>query len=101
MNRLPNVPRLMLGAALAFFSLASFGWAQQSAVAPAQSSIAPVPAHAPGILRPYLAYDVPPVRVANSPRLNELVRCRHAVSHGAGRHRLGARKQYRHRSRPL
>jgi outer membrane protein TolC len=39
-----------------------------------QSSIAPIPAHAPAILRPYLAHEVPPVRLANSPRLSELVR---------------------------
>ena len=39
-----------------------------------QSSIAPIAPHAPAILRPYLAHDVPPVRLANSPRLSELVR---------------------------
>jgi outer membrane protein len=39
-----------------------------------QSSIAPTPPHAPAILRPYLAHGVPPVRLANSPRLGELVR---------------------------
>jgi outer membrane protein TolC len=42
-------------------------WAQQS-------SIAPIPPHAPAILRPYLADDVPPVRLANSTRLSDLVR---------------------------
>jgi outer membrane protein len=30
--------------------------------------------HAPAILRPYLAPEVPPVRLANSPRLSETVR---------------------------
>jgi len=39
-----------------------------------QSSIVPTAPHAPAILRPYLAQDVPPVRLANSPRLSELVR---------------------------
>jgi hypothetical protein len=39
-----------------------------------QSSIALIPPQAPAILRPYLAPEVPPVRLANSPRLSELVR---------------------------
>ena len=39
-----------------------------------QNSVAPLPTKAPAILRPYLAPEVPPVRLANSPRLNELVR---------------------------
>jgi outer membrane protein len=39
-----------------------------------QSSIAAIPPQAPAILRPYLAQEVPPVRLANSPRLSELVR---------------------------
>ena len=43
------------------------GWAQQS-------SIALIPPHAPAILRPYLAPAAPPARLANSPRLRELVR---------------------------
>jgi outer membrane protein TolC len=47
---------------------ASLAWAQQA------SSIAPVAPHAPAILRPYLAPEVPPVRLANSPRLSETVR---------------------------
>ena len=42
-------------------------WAQQS-------SIALIPPHAPAILRPYLAPAAPTVRLANSPRLSELVR---------------------------
>ena len=44
-------------------------------LAPAQqASIGTQPANAPAILRPYLAPEVPPVRLANSPRLNELIR---------------------------
>lgn len=46
---------------------AAAGWAQQS-------SIAPTAPQAPAIVRPYLAPPVPPVRLANSPRLSELVR---------------------------
>jgi len=46
---------------------ASLGWAQQS-------SLAPVPAAAPSLLRPYLGTEVPPVRLGNSPRLADLVR---------------------------
>jgi len=56
-----------LFAALLLCSPASLLWAQQS-------SIAPIPPPAPAILRPYLAPAVPPVRLANSPRLSELVR---------------------------
>jgi outer membrane protein len=39
-----------------------------------QAAIGPVAPKAPAIVRPYLAVDVPPVRVTNSPRLSELVR---------------------------
>jgi len=39
-----------------------------------QSAVATIPPRAPAILRPYLAQQVPPVRLANSPRLSELVR---------------------------
>ncbi|MGO9262003.1 MAG: TolC family protein [Bryobacteraceae bacterium] len=46
---------------------ASAGWAQQA-------SIAPAPASAPSLLRPYLAPEVPPARLGNSPRLAGLVR---------------------------
>jgi outer membrane protein TolC len=42
-------------------------WAQQIAIAPIQPA-------APAIVRPYLAPEFPPVRLANSPRLRELVR---------------------------
>jgi outer membrane protein TolC len=53
---------------VAMLLCASLAWAQQA------SSIAPVAPHAPAILRPYLAPEVPPVRLANSPRLSETVR---------------------------
>ncbi len=59
-----SIARLVLPAVLLCTSLAP---AQQSA-------IAPTPPRAPAILRPYLAHEVPPVRLANSPRLSELVR---------------------------
>jgi outer membrane protein len=49
-------------------SLASFTWAQDT------STIEPVRPQAPIIIRPYLPVTVPPVRLANSPRLQELVR---------------------------
>lgn len=39
-----------------------------------QASIEPVRPSAPIIVRPYLPTDVPPVRLANSPRLQDLVR---------------------------
>jgi len=42
-------------------------WAQQATIAPA-------PASAPSLLRPYLAPEVPPLRLGNSPRLALLVR---------------------------
>jgi hypothetical protein len=37
-------------------------------------SIDPVRPSAPILWRPYLAPDVPPVRLANSPRLQDLIR---------------------------
>ncbi|MFN7995880.1 MAG: TolC family protein [Bryobacteraceae bacterium] len=46
---------------------ASFGWSQQL-------SIEPIRASGPGLIRPYLGPEVPPIRLANSPRLGELVR---------------------------
>ena len=39
-----------------------------------QAEIAPVRPQATVIVRPYMAVDVPPVRLANSPRLAQLVR---------------------------
>ena len=41
---------------------------------PQQASIAPVPASAPSLFRPYFAPEVPPVRLANTSRLGDLVR---------------------------
>ncbi|HTB20275.1 MAG TPA: TolC family protein [Bryobacteraceae bacterium] len=51
--------------ALALLCLASLTWAQD---------IAPQRPQAPVIIRPYLAVSVPPIRLANSARLNQLVR---------------------------
>jgi outer membrane protein TolC len=62
-----KIGRPTILALAAILLCAPLAWAQQS-------SIAPVPPQAPAILRPYLAPAVPPVRLANSPRLRELVR---------------------------
>jgi outer membrane protein len=51
--------------AVALLCLASLAWAQD---------IAPVRPQAPIIVRPYLSVNVPPIRLANSQRLSELVR---------------------------
>jgi outer membrane protein TolC len=51
--------------AAALLCLTSLTWAQD---------IAPIRPQAPVIIRPYLAVSVPPIRLANSPRLSELVR---------------------------
>ncbi len=51
--------------AASLLSIASLTWAQD---------IAPVRPSAPVIIRPYLAVTVPPVHLANSARLSELVR---------------------------
>ena len=48
--------------------LASLTWAQDT------TPIEPARPRAPIIIRPYLPVTVPPVRLANSPRLQELVR---------------------------
>ena len=68
-KRLPhvNTPRKYLAILLSLVCPAEIGWAQQP-------SIAPVPASAPALFRPYLASEVPPVRLGNSPRLASLVR---------------------------
>ncbi len=58
-------PRKFLAMALCFASLT---WAQDAA------TIEPVRPQAPVIFRPYLPVTVPPARLANSPRLQELVR---------------------------
>ncbi len=54
--------------AVALLCLASLAWAQDA------QNIAPIRPQAAIIFRPYLAVTVPPVRLANSPRLQELVR---------------------------
>ena len=54
--------------ALAVLCLTSLAWAQDA------GTIAPVRPQAPIVFRPYLPVTVPPVRLANSPRLQELVR---------------------------
>jgi outer membrane protein len=59
-----------LALALTLTCPVSFGWAQQASFA----GIAPTKPSAPAIVRPYLAVDVPPIRLANSPRLAQLVR---------------------------
>lgn len=61
-----NTPRKCLAGLLALLCPSS-AWAQQA-------SIAPEPSSAPSLFRPYLAPEVPPVRLANSPRIGELVR---------------------------
>jgi outer membrane protein len=58
-------PRKLIAMGLCFASLSS---------AQSVPSIEPVRPQAPVIFRPYLPVDVPPVRLANSPRLQELVR---------------------------
>ena len=58
--------RKYVAVALCAICPSSLGWAQQS--------IALIPPNAPSILRPYLAPQAPPARLANSPRLRELVR---------------------------
>lgn len=59
--------RQRVAAILALAYPPSVGWAQQL-------SIAPIAPQAPAIVRPYFAPDVPPVRLANTRRLGELVR---------------------------
>lgn len=62
-----NTIRKYMAVILCLTCPASVGWAQQV-------SIAPVGPSAPAIVRWYLAPEVPPVRLANSTRLSELVR---------------------------
>jgi outer membrane protein TolC len=52
---------------LCYTSMLSFTWAQEL-------SIVPVRPHAPFVVRPYLAPEVPPVRLQNSARLQSLIR---------------------------
>jgi outer membrane protein TolC len=65
LNRLPSLLNRARKQAAALLCLASLTWAQD---------IAPVRPQAPVIIRPYLAVSVPPIRLANSERLGELVR---------------------------
>jgi outer membrane protein len=55
-------------------SIALSGLCLQGPVWPQQLNIVPLRPSAPLIVRPYQAVTVPPVRVANSPRLAELIR---------------------------
>jgi outer membrane protein len=66
-GRFVPVMRQGIAAALAVLMPGSVLWGQQAAIAPIRPS-------APVIIRPYEAVDVPPVRLANSPRLAQLVR---------------------------
>ncbi|HZT33947.1 MAG TPA: TolC family protein [Bryobacteraceae bacterium] len=59
--------RRYLAAGLCAVCAVSQTWAQQAGIAAEASP-------APAIVRPYLAPEAPPVRLANSPRLRELVR---------------------------
>jgi outer membrane protein len=54
--------------------LASLLWTQEATWAQDVPTIEPARRQAPVIFRPYLPVTVPPVRLANSPRLQELVR---------------------------
>ena len=60
-----NAPRHYL-AGLLLLGCPALAWAQQAA-------IAPEPPSAPSLIRPYLAPEVPPVRLGNSRRLSEIV----------------------------
>ena len=62
-----NALRKHLAVLLSLVCPASPGWAQQAPIASA-------PASASSLFRPYLAPEVPPVRLGNSPRLAGLVR---------------------------
>ncbi len=68
MNRLPLGRGSVGRHAVVMLCLASLTWAQDV------PSIEPVRPRALVIVRPYLPTTVPPVRLANSPRLQELVR---------------------------
>jgi outer membrane protein len=60
--------------AVALLCLASLFWTQEATWAQDAPTIQPARPQVPVILRPYLPVTVPPVRLANSPRLQELVR---------------------------
>jgi len=59
--------RRCVATGLCYTCMLSFSWAQEN-------TIVPVRPHAPVIVRPYLVPDVPPVRLANSGRLHDLIR---------------------------
>ncbi len=60
--------------AVALLCLASLFWIQEPSWAQDAPTIQPVRPQVPVIIRPYLPVTVPPIRLANSPRLQELVR---------------------------
>ena len=53
------------------------------------------------LTRPYRARTVPPINLANTSRLDSLIRAGQSLSLRAGRGGAGARKQYRYRSAAL
>ena len=59
--------RQWIATGLCYTSVLSVSWSQEA-------SIVPVKPHAPIVVRPYLPADVPPVRLANSKRLHDLIR---------------------------
>jgi outer membrane protein TolC len=65
-----STARRYLALVLCLICPASLTWAQQ----PPIETIAPTKASVPAIVRSYFPVDVPPVRLANSSRLHELVR---------------------------
>jgi len=62
-----NALRKSIALGLCVTAPASLGWSQQADIAPVRPS-------APAIVRPYLVHTVPPIRLANSSRLHELIR---------------------------
>ncbi len=66
-RRFSRILRQAVAAGLCYTCWLSCGWSQSI-------SIEPVRPQAPVIIRPYLAADVPPVRLANSTRLQDLIR---------------------------
>lgn len=66
-SRLRSARRKFIALSLCFLWPASFVQAQQISIEPARPS-------APILWRPYLAPDVPPIRLTNSSRLRDLVR---------------------------
>ncbi len=62
-----NAGRKCIAAALCYACAGPLTWAQQQSIAPERP-------RAPVIIRPYLAPYVPPIRLANSPRIGDLIR---------------------------